>query len=90
MINRVNARTLLGQVHEKRAPYSRKAAEAIRAPTLLLHGANTQPQFVTIVEALVRAIPDARSVVIPDATHSLPAEQPALVNAAVLEFLEER
>lgn len=86
-INRDNARTLLGQVNERRAPYSRASAAAIQAPTLLLNGADTQPNFVAIVEALLPVIPDARRVVIPQATHGLLAEQPALVNAAVLEFL---
>jgi pimeloyl-ACP methyl ester carboxylesterase len=89
-ISRDNARTLLGQVAEQRAPYARTAAAAIAAPTLLLNGAETQPAFVTIVEALLGAIPDARRVVIPGATHGLLAEQPALVNAAVLEFLAAR
>jgi pimeloyl-ACP methyl ester carboxylesterase len=86
-INRDNARTLLGQVHERRAPYSRAAAEAIRTPTLLLRGANTLPIFVANVEALARTIPGARQGVIPDATHGLTYENPAAFNAAVLEFL---
>jgi len=86
---RDNARTLLGQVHENRAPYARASAEAIRAPTLLLHGADTQPNFVAIVEALARAMTRAERVVIPAATHSMIAEQPAAVAETVLAFFAD-
>jgi pimeloyl-ACP methyl ester carboxylesterase len=86
-INRANARTLLGQIHERRSPYSRAAAAAIRAPTPLLHGANTQPGYIANVEALAGAMPQTRIVVIPNATHGLTAENPAAVNQAVIDFL---
>ena len=86
-ISRANARTLLGQAHENRAPYSRAAAAAIRTPTLLLHGANTLPNFVANVRALGGTIPGARIGVIPDATHGLTFENPKAFNAAVLDFL---
>jgi len=86
-IARANARTLLGQMRENRAPYTRAAAAAIRAPTLLLYGADTLPNFVANVRALGAAIPDARIAMIPNATHGLPYEQPAAFNAAVLDFL---
>jgi esterase len=86
-IGRDNARTLLGQIHERRAPYSQAAAAAIRAPTLLLHGANTLPNFITNVKALTGAIPRAQMGVIPNATHGLTFENPTAFNAAVLEFL---
>jgi esterase len=87
-ISRANARTLLGQIHEARRPYARAEAEAIKAPTLLLQGAQTQPAFVANVQALSGAIPGARVVVIPNATHSLISEQPQAVSTAVLNFLE--
>ena len=86
-ISRANARTLLGQAREGRAPYSRAAAAAIRTPTLLLHGADTLPNFVANVRALGGTIPGARIEVIPDATHGLTFENPAAFNAAVLDFL---
>ncbi|MBY0335121.1 MAG: alpha/beta hydrolase [Acetobacteraceae bacterium] len=88
-INRANARTLLGQIHEARRPYTRAAAEGIRVPTLLLLGAQTRPAFTANVEALGAAIPGARTVVIPRATHGLMHENPADVNAAILAFLGE-
>lgn len=87
MLRLENARTLLGQVHERRAPFSRAAAEAIRAPTLLVGGAETQPHFVAILDALERAIRGARRVTIPGATHALNHDAPAAFNRAVLDFL---
>jgi pimeloyl-ACP methyl ester carboxylesterase len=86
-ISRANARTLLGQMHEAREPYRRAEAEALRAPTLLLQGARTEPAFVANVAALAGAIPGVRVEIIADATHGLPYEQPAAVNAAVRGFL---
>jgi len=84
---RDNARTMLGQFHENRLPFSRAAAEAIHARTLLINGADTQPNFITIVEALERAMRDARRAVIANSTHNMSADNPAAFNAAVLGFL---
>jgi len=86
-ISRANARTLLGQRHENRAPYARAAAAMVRAPTLLLYGANTLSKFVANVRVLGEAIPNARIGMIPNATHGLTYEQPEAFNAAVLDFL---
>jgi esterase len=85
--HRENARSMLGQAHENRKPYSLAAAQAIQARTLLVHGGDTQPSFVANVDALSRAIPDARRVAIPGTTHDLSNEDPAAFNAAVLNFL---
>jgi esterase len=86
-IARDNAGTLLGQAHERRAPFSRAAAESIRTPTLLLAGANTRPHFVAIVEALARTIPGAQRATVEYATHGLTYENPAAFNSVVLNFL---
>jgi pimeloyl-ACP methyl ester carboxylesterase len=90
LISRDNARTLLGQMNERRKPYSRAAAEQIKAPTLLLGGAQSQPNFGKIIGALMTAIPDIRSAVLQRATHSLNEDNPSDFNAAVLEFLQGR
>ena len=89
-ISRDNARTLLGQVDERRAPYSRAAAEAIRTPTLLLGGDRSQPQFGTILDALERSMPDARRETISEAAHGLNHDNPSAFNRAVLGFLASR
>jgi pimeloyl-ACP methyl ester carboxylesterase len=87
-IGRANARTLLGQRHEERRPYSRAAAASIRTPTLFLYGANTLPNFVANVQALSGAIAGSKVAVIPDATHGLPYENPRDFNGAVIDFLK--
>jgi pimeloyl-ACP methyl ester carboxylesterase len=84
---RDNAMTLLGQIHETREPFTRAAAQAIKAPTLLVLGGASPPMFGHINEALVAAIPDARRVTIPDATHTMNVIKPAAYNEAVLAFL---
>ena len=88
-VARDNAFTLLGQIHEQRAPYSRAAAEAIRTPTLLVGGAESQPRFGTIIDALEQAITGAKRASIPRGTHAMSIENPAGFNAAVLQFLTE-
>ncbi|MCC6720532.1 MAG: alpha/beta hydrolase [Acetobacteraceae bacterium] len=88
VVSRANARTMLGQRYEQRRPYSRASAAAIRTPTLFLYGANTRPNFVANVEALSGAIAGSRVVVIPNATHGLPYENPPDFNAAVVGFLK--
>lgn len=85
-VARDNARTMLGQAHENRKPFSLAAAQAIRARTLLINGGATQPSFIANVEALSRAIPDVRRVVIPHTTHDLSNQDPVAFNEAVLEF----
>jgi pimeloyl-ACP methyl ester carboxylesterase len=87
-IGRDNARTMLGQINERRAPYSRAAAEAIRTPTLLVVGDRTQPNFVANADALERHIAGAERIGIPNAGHPMSDENPAAFNAAVLAFLE--
>lgn len=86
-VNRANARTLLGQINEQRRPYARAEAEGIGIRTLLVGGDRSQPQFGRILDALEGAMPNATRVTIPDAAHSVQADNPAGFNAAVLAFL---
>lgn len=88
-VNRANARTLLGQINEQRKPYARAEAQGITAPTLLIGGAQSQPQFGRILDALEPVMPNATRVTIARAAHSVQADNPADFNAAVLAFLEK-
>lgn len=88
-MNRANARTLLGQRHERRSPYSRAAAERIAAPTLLVVGGQTLPNFVANADALERHIRGCERVSIPNAAHGMSQDNPAAFDAAVLAFLEK-
>jgi pimeloyl-ACP methyl ester carboxylesterase len=61
----------------------------IKAPTLIMAG-----EFDAIkrqhTDQLARAIPDSREVIIEGATHAVPVEKPEIVNANVLNFLNEQ
>jgi 3-oxoadipate enol-lactonase len=62
---------------------------AIDVPTLVIVG---QEDTITPLDAasrLAREIPHARLVVIPDAGHLSPVENPTAVNAAIAAYLEE-
>ncbi len=89
-MQRDNARTLLGQVKEGRRPYTRADMEAIRAPTLLVGGADTRLLVPPILDAMARGIAGAARVDLPGTTHLMSDEDPAAFNSAVLEFLRER
>ena len=86
-IARDNAATLLGQIGEGRRPYARAEAEAIRAPTLLVNGADTRPTFIKVLDAFEGSIEGARRITIPDAAHGMNWDNPQAFNAAVLGFL---
>jgi esterase len=87
---RDNARTLLGQIREQRAPFSRADAEAIRAPTLLMQGERSPETFHRILNGLESALKDVRRVVIPDASHGSNIDNPKAFEREVLAFLEDR
>jgi 3-oxoadipate enol-lactonase/3-oxoadipate enol-lactonase/4-carboxymuconolactone decarboxylase len=60
----------------------------IRVPALVVAGADDHVTPVAASEELAAKIPRARLVVIPDAGHQAPLEQPEAFNRAVAEFLE--
>jgi esterase len=87
---RDNARTLLGQVKESRAPFARAGAEAIRAPTLLMAGERSPASFHRILDGLETAIRDVRRAVVPKASHSCNIDNPGAFAREVLAFLDGR
>ena len=87
---RDNARTLIGQTKEQRAPFSRADAEAIRSPTLLIAGERSPVSFHRILDAIESAIADVRRVTIPAASHGSNIDNPEAFNREVLAFLENR
>ena len=71
-------------------PVTRADMAAIRAPTLLVGGADTPLLFPPILDALERGIAGAERVDLPGTTHLMSDEDPAAFNAAVLGFLGGR
>jgi len=85
---RDNAYTLLGQVNEQRAPFTRRDAESIRVPTLFVGGADSPGSFSTVLRALAAYVSGARAEIISDAGHFMFEDDPVRFCAAVMEFLE--
>jgi pimeloyl-ACP methyl ester carboxylesterase len=87
---RDNARTLLGQIKDQRAPFSRADAEAIKAPTLLIAGEHSPEPFHRTLDGLQTALNDVRRVVIPRASHPSNIDNPQDFEREVLAFLKDR
>jgi pimeloyl-ACP methyl ester carboxylesterase len=67
--------------------YTLAELSQIRCPTLIVAGQHDLilPEHTA---KLAAAIPGARKIIVPDATHSGPLEQPDIYNAMVLKFLD--
>ena len=87
---RDNARTLIGQIRESRAPFSRADAGAVLAPTLLIAGERSPESFHRILDGLEGALKDVRRVVISGASHGSNIDNPKRFGREVLAFLEDR
>jgi pimeloyl-ACP methyl ester carboxylesterase len=87
-MRRDNAHTLIGQIHEERKPFTRGQAESIRVPALLIGGELTGGMLPVVLAALTSAIPDAKSVMIPNASHSMFEQAPVRFSEIVTGFLE--
>jgi pimeloyl-ACP methyl ester carboxylesterase len=85
---RDNIATFLGQVHEARDPYSKPDMLAIRTPTLLIGGADTEGSLSVIWRTLAEHIAGAQTAVIPNAKHWMFEQDPEGFSRAVTEFLE--
>ncbi len=84
-----NAYTLIAQVNEGRQDFAKAEAEAIAVPTLFVQGADTPGMLPIVLKALAANVPGARTVVIPNAGHSMMRQQPKAFADAVLAFLDD-
>jgi pimeloyl-ACP methyl ester carboxylesterase len=85
---RDNAHTLLGQINERRAPFTRSDAASVRLPTLFIGGTDTPGVLPLVLRSLAAHVPGARVELIPGARHFMFEDDPARFCAAVLQFLE--
>lgn len=69
---------------------SKDAVRRLKMPVLILKGANTDELHGLVTEELGRLLPNARRVIIPDAGHGSPRQNPPAFNAVVREFLKEQ
>jgi len=86
---RDNAFTLIGQARDGRPPFSKTDAEAIKMPTLFIGGARTKGTLPRVLQALAAHVPNARTVMIPNATHPMFEQAPQRFCEIVQEFLAE-
>lgn len=66
----------------------KEKARRLNIPTLVIRGANTDELHRLVSEEVSRVVPHAALVVIPEAGHGSPRQNPAAFNAAVLRFLD--
>jgi pimeloyl-ACP methyl ester carboxylesterase len=84
---RDNAFTLIGQVRDRRPPYSKLDAEAIKMPTLFIGGALTKGALPHVLRTLAAHVPNSRTEIIPNATHPMFEQAPQRFCEIVLAFL---
>jgi pimeloyl-ACP methyl ester carboxylesterase len=84
---RDNAMTLIGQVNDKRPPFSRTDAEAIKTPTLFIGGGNTKGMLPHVLHTLAAHVRGSQTAIIPNTTHPMFEQAPQRFSEIVLEFL---
>jgi esterase len=82
-----NVFTLVGQVGEKRAPYSRADAQAIRTPTLFVGGAASKGSLPALLPVLAAEVRGARTAMIARGGHWMFDQAPQAFCDVVLDFL---
>jgi pimeloyl-ACP methyl ester carboxylesterase len=85
---RDNAFTLLGQTRDKRPPFSKADAEAIKTPTLFIGGANTRGALPHVLHTLAARVRGAKTAMIPNTTHPMFEQAPQKFCEIVLDFLQ--
>ncbi len=86
---RDNAFTLIGQVRDRRPPYSKADAEAIKASTLFIGGGRTKGMLPHVLHTLAAHVPNSRTEIVPDTTHPMFEQAPQKFCEIVLAFLAE-
>jgi pimeloyl-ACP methyl ester carboxylesterase len=84
---RDNATTLIGQVRDKRPPFSKVDAEAIKTPTLFIGGANTMGALPQVLHTLAANVAGSKTEMIPGTTHPMFEQAPQKYCEIVLAFL---
>jgi esterase len=84
---RDNAFTLLGQVRDKRPPFSRADVESIRMPTLFIGGADTGGALPVVLRALAAHVGNSRTATISGTSHWMFDQAPQQFCKIVLDFL---
>jgi len=86
---RDNIYTLLGQTRDRRPPFSKADAEAIKTPTLFIGGADTTGALPHVLRVLAAHVPNSRSAMISSTSHWMFEQAPQAFCEIVLAFLAE-
>lgn len=71
------------------APVTMADLGNVRVPTLVITGDHEAPSIAAVADSLVRRIPGAKKVIIPNAGHGAHLAQPASFNSALMDFFYE-
>jgi pimeloyl-ACP methyl ester carboxylesterase len=83
---RDNAWTITAQIQDT-ATITCADVAALKMPVMLVSGQKTTRQFVQILDATQKCLPSADRMTIPNASHSMHADNPVAVDAMLLKFL---
>ena len=84
-----NATTLIGQMRDKRPPFAKADAEAIKTPTLFIGGASTKGALPQVLHALAANVAGSKTEMIPGTTHPMFEQAPQKYCEIVLDFLAD-
>lgn len=79
--------TMLALAAMASRPDSRPALQTVRVPTLVLVGAEDPVTPPEMSKAMAALVPGAKYLVIPDAAHLAPMQQPDAVNEALVAWI---
>ncbi|MGY1639067.1 alpha/beta fold hydrolase [Geodermatophilus sp. SYSU D00742] len=85
---RENATTLQPALRAGFPPLSGTDLRAVRVPTLLITGARSPRVVRALSRWLASLLPEVEQLQVPGASHLVHEDQPGLVNAAILAFLD--
>jgi pimeloyl-ACP methyl ester carboxylesterase len=74
-------------VRDERPGFSKADAESIKMPTLFIGGEKTKGLLQKVLHTLAAHVPDAKTAMIPNATHPMFEQAPQRYSEIVLEFL---
>ena len=82
-----NVRTVPLALSARPPAFSRAILNGVKAPTLVVGGAQSPPSYAWINDAIAQSIAGSRLVVIPKAAHLMSYQNPSAFNEALLSFL---
>jgi len=82
-----NVRTVPLALSARPPAFSRAILNGVKAPTLVVGGAQSPPSLAWINDVIAQSIAGSRLVVIPKAAHLMSYQNPSAFNEALLSFL---